>query len=88
VEGNQGCRREFDIDQRRCRLETYDLRVRQEEQMDCTQIYDFIRGTTIPLPGPPRLNSDHHAHLDVLRPSKEAEELVSRHIEKLEAFRL
>ncbi len=56
--------------------------------MGCTQIYDFIRGTTIHLPRPPRINSDHHEHLDVLRPSKEAEELVSRHIERLEAFRL
>ena len=53
--------------------------------MGCSHVRDFIRGTTIVLPRPASQSPDREPH-DILRPNQKAAELISRHVEVLEAL--
>jgi hypothetical protein len=55
--------------------------------MGCTYIHDFIRGNSIPLQSPDQHLTNQRSHLNVLRPSKEVNELIALHVERLTASR-
>jgi hypothetical protein len=55
--------------------------------MICSQLHDFIRGTTIALPHPGTKKSIDPSHWDIVRPNESADRMVLRHLKSLEAIK-